>query len=231
MSEQDSQEEVKKPKRAPRKRVAKKTTSTAAAKPRKRAVKKVAKKAPVKRAVATDTVEKTAEEPVVPEVSNRKAPTSFASEKQRQKQRQKHMIIIGLILVVGIGASAAVGFTDQGQINVTQVIEERNQRVVSGNTDTRDRDSDTVAVPVQNTNKAANGGLVGLGTGGAKPTPPVETASTTASTTDATASSTDEVATSTTESTETASSTLDTPEESNDEPTAPEAATSTATSS
>jgi hypothetical protein len=226
MSESETGEEVVKPKRAPRKRVAKTASAKAAAKPRKTA----AKKTPGRQA---PRVAKESQSAAVPDDSlspPRKAPTVFASEKNKHKQRQKQFIVIGIILLVGVGASAAVGYTDKGQINVTQVIEERNQRIRTGETDGRDAQTNRVEVPVQNTNKTANGGLVGLGTGGAKPTPkpPVDIATSTASSTDSTASSTDAVASSTSPTNESASSTeeLTNPDEPDTEPD-----TQTATSS
>jgi hypothetical protein len=149
--------------------------------------------------------------------TSRKAPTVFAAEKNKQKQRRTQLIVIGVILFVGVGSSAAVGYTDQGQIDVAQVVEERNQRARDGGADAGGNPADSIEVPVQNTSKAANGGLVGLGTGSKpKPKPPVDTATSTASSTDQTASSTTAVASSTSPTGESASSTDEsttTPEE------------------
>ena len=118
--------------------------------------------------------------------------------------------------MVGVGASAAVGYTDKGQINVAQIIADRNQQVQAGDIAGGAGQPDSVLIPVQNTNKAANGGLVGLGTGGTKkPTPAVDTVSSTATTTDATASSTAAVASSTSPTAASATTT----ESSNDTPT------------
>jgi hypothetical protein len=105
-------------------------------------------------------------------------------------------LITAVILVVGVGASAAIGFTDQGQIDVNQAIEERNERIRSGQL--REGDTQRVIVPVQNTqaNKLPDGGLIGLGVGAAPPPPPepaTTTATTTATSTDATATSTTDV--------------------------------------
>jgi len=206
MPESETNEEVVKPKRAPRKRVAKTAVKKAPAKPRKTAVKKAPVRTTAKPETSTNATESADSTP-------RKAPTAFASQKHRQKQKQKHFIVIAIILLIGVGASAAVGFTDKGQINVSQVIEERNQRIASGTTDERDGDAQRIEVPVQNTNKQANGGLVGLGTGGAKPQPPTEAASTTATTTDATASSTDLSASSTAPNADSATSTQESDQE------------------
>jgi len=203
MSESENSEEVVKPKRAPRKRVAKTAAAKTAPKPRKTVAKKTTPRLAPKAAKEDDKAAAVA----AAQSTTRKAPTEFAAEKNIQKQRQKQFIVIGIILFVGVGASAAVGYKDKGQINVTQVIEDRNQRVRTGNTDGRDAQASQVEVPVQNTSKAANGGLVGLGTGGTKPKPPVDTATSTASSTEATASSTEAVASSTNPTTESASST------------------------
>jgi hypothetical protein len=216
MSDSEISEEVVKPKRAPRKRVAKTAVKKAAPKPRKTA----AKKAPVKRVKKAPKVPKETQEEVVPEVvesAPRKAPTVFASQKQNKKQQQKHAIIIGLIVCVGIGASAAVGYTDKGQISVAQIIEDRNQQVDNGTSNDESDGPGAISVPVQNTSKQANGGLVGLGTGGAKPKPPVEVSTTTASTTDSVASSTDPVASSTAETSDSESGSATTSPEVTDE--------------
>jgi len=124
----------------------------------------------------------------------RKAPTVFATQKQQKKQKHIHIFIVAAIILVGVGASAAVGFTDDGQINVNQVIDDRNERVRTNSLDDRDVASDVVNVPVQNTNNnnQVDGGLVGLGSLNI-PSP----ATTTASTTDDTATATESVATST----------------------------------
>jgi hypothetical protein len=203
MSESETGEEVVRPKRAPRKRVAKTAAKNVAPKPRKTG----ARKTTTRRAPTVVKAESGPAGSDAIQSTTRKAPTVFASEKNKQKQRQKQFIIIGMILFVGVGASAAVGYTDKGQISVAQVIEERNQRVRAGNADGRDGQTSRIEVPVQNTNKAANGGLVGLGTGGTKPKPPVDTSTTTATSTDAIASSTEAVASSTSPTTESASST------------------------
>jgi hypothetical protein len=58
-------------------------------------------------------------------------------------------------LIIGVGASAGVGFTDKGGINVNEVIENRNERIRRG-------EIQDVIVPVQNTNPAPDGGLIQL---------------------------------------------------------------------
>jgi hypothetical protein len=203
MPEAENNEAVVKSKRTPRKRVAKTTASKIASTSRKTvARKKTTRQTSKTTQVRSDSVVSAATESV-----SRKAPTVFASEKNKQKQLQKQFIIIGVILFLGVGTSAVVGYSDKGQINVAQVVEDRNQRVKTGATDESDTATELVAVPVQNTNKSANGGLVGLGTGGAKPKPSTDTATSTASSTDITASSTKAVASSTNPAAESASST------------------------
>ena len=208
-----SDEEELKPKRAPRKRA----TSTAAKKaapkkPRKVAAKKAAPRKKV--APVVEEPENTEDEQAtaVPEVT-RKAPTTFSTAKPKRRF-PRHSVIVGVILLIGVGASAAVGFSDVGQINVNEVIEARNQRVLNNSTDERDDVVNSVSVPVQNTNNQnqVDGGLVGIGD---TTPPPAPAATTTASTTDTTASSTEPVATSTQEVVEpepVATSTEPTPE-------------------
>lgn len=133
---------------------------------------------------------------------NRKAPTSLSAIRRRAQFRRKQFIITGVVLLVGVGASAAVGLTDQGQIDVQETIKARNERIRTNTADERDLINSTVEVPVQDTSavRKADGGLVGRGTGGAvpKPKPKLEPVSTTTATSSLpTASSTDMTASST----------------------------------
>lgn len=133
-------------------------------------------------------------------IESRKAPTPLAAEKEGQSQRRKKFVVTMVILLVGIGASAAVGLSDSGQIDVQQTIEARNERIRNNQADERDTMISNVEIPVQDTNSVgkADGGLLGRGTGGHNPAPVVEeVATTTATSTDMTASSTDAVASST----------------------------------
>ena len=171
--------EEKPKKRAPRKRVATKAV-------RKRVVKKtVRKRAPRKRVARK--AEPTA---TVSTSSTRKAPTPIAANRASSKAKQKQMILAFVVAFVSVGLSAAVGFTDKGQIDVNKAIEDRNERIRSGQ---GGDDLKNLIVPVQNTdaNKLPDGGLVGLGKP-EKPKSEPKTASSTASSTDETASSTDE---------------------------------------
>lgn len=158
----------------------------------------------VTRARAITKPEVVEEERSVPPVSedagsvSRKAPTGISDEKALERRRQTRLIIIGVLVAIGVGASAAVGFTDEGEIDVLKTIEARNERIRNNQATEQDVLTTTIEVPVQNTNeRKVDGGLKGRGTGGAAPEPPEEVASTTASSTDVTASSTDATASST----------------------------------
>ncbi len=133
----------------------------------------------------------------VPDSSeSRKAPTKFSGQKVAKKIKRKRMIVIASVLIIGVGASAAVGLTDSGQIDVQQTIEDRNERIRNNTQDETDTLNSTVEVPVQNTSSKPNGGLRGLGVGSApapKPEPESEVSTSTASSSDEVASSTEEV--------------------------------------
>jgi len=63
--------------------------------------------------------------------ASRKAPTRFASEARRLKDKRVQLGVVAALLVIGIGASAVVGFSDQGQIDVELTIQEREQRMAN----------------------------------------------------------------------------------------------------
>lgn len=138
------------------------------------------------------------------ETKARKAPTPFSGVKLARVQKRKRMLIVLSTLVFGIGASAAVGLTDDGQINVQKTIEDRNERIRNNSFNESDVITSSVEVPVQNTsvNNKPDGGLVGKGVGSKKltPEPEPEFASTTATSSLDVASSTDVVASSTEDS-------------------------------
>jgi hypothetical protein len=94
------------------------------------------------------------------------------------------MVVVAL-LAIGVASSAAVGFTDKGQINVEAVITQRNEEA-------RAAGNESFVIPVQNTPQVPDGGQIGLGDAPAAPaassTPP-----TAATSTPATASSTEPV--------------------------------------
>jgi hypothetical protein len=140
-------------------------------------------------------------EPVAP-TENRKAPTPLSAEGALRLQKRKQRIIVLILLCIGLGSSAAIGFLDQGQIDVEKTIEARNERIRNNQANEQDTLVSTIEVPVQDTNTQGkpDGGLIGRGTGGRAPVPEVS-ASSTATSTDQTASSTEAVASSTDEGT------------------------------
>ena len=193
-----SSEEEKTPRRAARQRVRRLSASS-----EKRATRKTVRQ---KEATATDerkTIPEDTEEAKPARVpskdsadDDRKAPTPFSGKKARQARLRKRNIVLAVVMIVGIGSSAAVGVTDSGQINVNETIESRNERIRNNSATTEDVVAGVVEIPVQNTNNSLpNGGLVGSGAVRPKPpiAPPVETASSTASSSEPVATSTDEV--------------------------------------
>ncbi|NCN11907.1 hypothetical protein GW937_01140 [Candidatus Kaiserbacteria bacterium] len=129
---------------------------------------------------------------------SRKAPTPLAAHREVHIEKKRQLITIGTLLILGVVASAGVGLLDDGQIDVQQVIEARNERIRNNQADERDVLVSQFEVPVQDTTfqGKADGGLIGRGTGGRVPVVS-EVASTTATSTDETASSTDLMASST----------------------------------
>ncbi|MEN9920490.1 MAG: hypothetical protein RL538_383 [Candidatus Parcubacteria bacterium] len=174
MSPEEETEVVpSKPKRAPRKRAPKVVSDEAE------------KKAPVKRAPRKRAPKKVVEEVIEEPVVKRKAPTPIASEKKKAKTGRRQLIVITLMILVGVGASAAIGLTDKGTINVEETIAWRNEQE-------RAAGRESSIIPVQNTPQVPDGGLIGMGIGG-----PIEgtgsSTPATASSTPATASSTEPV--------------------------------------
>lgn len=164
-----SEEEVMS-KRAPRRR-ARATRET------------VAKRSVVAERLAKPVAKKTEEAAVVEKktplvASFRKAPTPLTAERKLRNKRRQQVAIVLVILLLGIGSSAAVGFQDKGVIDVNQTIAARNAKSQASGDGTQE------TIPVQNTSKAPNGGLRGLGVGSApaEPAPVEEVATTTAST-------------------------------------------------
>ena len=134
-------------------------------------------------------------------VSKRRAPTPIAATRASKQEKNKQYLVVFILMVSGIGASAAVGFLDSGQIDTNKAIEERNQRIASNQANDFDVQFSAETVPVQDTTKVgkADGGLKGLGVGtkAATPPPPPVTSSSTATSSEATASSSEATATST----------------------------------
>jgi len=197
------------PKRVPRKRVSDRRGSSSSDRvssrtratraPRKRATRKTA----VRREAPPSEVKKPVER-VQPKVESseqaaRKAPTAIASSKAARKRKKKQNLVVAVMILAGIGASAAVGYTDKGQIDIQKTMEERNERIRNNTLNETDNGTQNVIVPVQNTSKKPDGGLRGSGIVEPPKAPEPEVASTTATSTDEMASSTDEVASSTDE--------------------------------
>ena len=147
MSPEGETEEIVplKPKRAPRKR-APKVVSDDADTPTPAPVQRAPRKRAVKKAVDTAPV-------------TRKAPTPIAEEKTDKKKSRRQMIVIAAMIIVGVGASAAVGFTDKGQIDVQGTIAWRNEEA-------RSTGNEGAIVPEQNSPQLPDGGLIGMGIGG-----------------------------------------------------------------
>ena len=120
----------------------------------------------------------------------RKAPTAFAGEVAKKRAVKTQAIVMGVLMVVGVGASAAIGFTDPtaGQIDVAQTIKDRNARMAN----MVDVDGPTIVAPRQNANNAPNGGFVGARPSTASPAPVKPVATSTATSSQATASTTDD---------------------------------------
>lgn len=110
--------------------------------------------------------------------TERKAPTPIAATKEATKTSRRQAMVVGALILLGVSASAIVGFTDKGSINVEKTIAERNDRISRG-------EIQGEVVPVQNTPQVANGGMVGLGSAGQE-----NVASSSAPTATSTASST-----------------------------------------
>lgn len=191
-----------------KKAVAKKTTAKKTT--RKRTTKKAtAKKTTTKASTATaadakavpesDEVSTTSDADKSAETSiGRRAPTGIGAVAKRKRTIQTRLIIVGVLLATGVGASAAVGYSDKGYININdQIMSQRSPEEQANRT-----------LPVQNTNaeRRVDGGLRGRGTGGNNTAPqPASSASSTATTTasstaEQSATSTDPTASSTTSS-------------------------------
>ncbi len=136
----------------------------------------VRRKAPTRRVVApAAAVER------VSELSN--AATVSAGPRPRRGGRLQIAVVLG-VLVIGIGASAAIGLSDTGKIDVAARIQAQSQLVANQN---GGEGGTTQTIPVQNTPvNVPNGGLIPAGAATPAPPPPPEPATTTASTTNET---------------------------------------------
>lgn len=150
--------EVKpKKERAPRKRA---ESSRA---PRKR----VSKKLP-ENEVVLETAEAESTTPLS-STNKRKAPTRLKEEKaetakiaEEGKKSWRKLYVIGGLFVVSLGVAATIGFSDNGQIDVSSVVAIRNARVASGNInpETDGASPNSIVVPVQNSEtQMIDGGL------------------------------------------------------------------------
>ena len=107
----------------------------------------------------------------------RKAPSRISPSQSRQSA--KGVIVIGILFFLLLGISAAIGFSDKGQLDVPKTIAERKQSATPEEKKVLD------SVPVQQPqNNTPNGGLVGAGK--SAPQPIVSPASVEASSSEAT---------------------------------------------
>ena len=203
---------AEKPKRAPRKRVAR---------PKKETVEKTEVAAPVEIEAVVEAAPKPKPR------ARRKAPTRVMKEEVAPTPAvdteapklvlktigRKSIYVYAGVVTASFIAAAVIGYSDEGQINISQAVEMHNAALMAGSVASAEavaggQTSETRAViPVQtNTSSLPNGGLI---PSGALPPPPVVeevVASSTATSSDAVASSTEAIATSTapaTNSTET----------------------------
>jgi len=155
------------------------------------------KRAPRKRAVRRTI----SSDEIVPRVKSessevvRKAPSRIAINNESRIKSKKPFVVVG-ILIVGFVLAALIGNSDAGQINITEVIDERNKQIASGLDSDGDPTSETSEViPVQNTAPPSvpNGGLRGRGVGTASVNQPKVEAPIASSTATSTATSTDEI--------------------------------------
>ncbi len=156
--------------------------------PRRQVVRRVT--VPRTRKVDTEPVQEIVEEKVL----ERKAPARFV-EAKTPRRFSRRTIITSAIFVAGLIAAIWIGTSDNGQINVSALITERNNQVANGeagDSDSGDGNTQQV-VPVQSSAPTVpNGGLHGQGISNTPPpAPPAEVASSTEATT--TATSTDNV--------------------------------------
>ncbi len=138
------------------------------------------RKAPVRRAVATET----------PRVETS---TTAPGQSTRRPARSYRLVVTAAAFVVALGASAAIGLSDKGTIDVASKIQA--QAVATAISEGGDPATQAASIPVQSTPVSVpNAGLRGRGANPAPAQPaPAENeqASSTATSTDAVASSTE----------------------------------------
>lgn len=199
-----SSDETKTRSKAPRKRAVRKSVAKTkdVSEPKKKVTRK---RATPKKDEPEKVIEKKEESPVIKpkESTKRKAPTPISANKIASKKKVRQRIIVGLLVLIGVGSSAAVGLSDEGQIDVMETIEARNERIRTNTTDERDVLVSNLEVPVQNTSAQGkpDGGLVGKGIVEALPVevPEADLASSTATSSLEIASSTEAMTASSTE--------------------------------
>lgn len=151
---------VEKPKRVPRKRVVAAVQSEVGENPvpKKRASrkKKVSEAVPVEVVLSAPrrTKAKKNETPL-----ERKAPTPVAATIAATKSARRQIVVVTVLILLGISASATIGFTDKGSIDVSQTIATHNEKITKG-------EGQGEIISIQNTPQLPDGGLVGLGIGG-----------------------------------------------------------------
>jgi hypothetical protein len=128
--------------------------------------------------------------------ARRKAPTRIVEEevKTKKPRREKSLYVSGVLFGLVLLAAAFMGYSDEGQINPSVVIAERNARLSAGVGDATDETAGQVnqVIPVQNTPTVPNGGLVPSKSRPEAAPVVEEVATTSASSTSDTASTTDE---------------------------------------
>lgn len=155
-----------KPKRAPRKRAsatsANRKAAASSSVSRKRAARKRATRTRTAKKEDTAPKQKIEQDSApIEQVSEsaapkRKAPTTIAADQSMQRAVRIRAIVVAVLIVVGVGSSAIVGYTDQGTIDVNQVINERNDVI-------RSSGSEEALIPQQNVNPLPDGGLMSSG--------------------------------------------------------------------
>ena len=155
------------------------------------------KRAPRKRAVRRTI----SSDEIVPRVKSessevvRKAPSRIAINNESRIKSKKPFVVVGIV-VVSFVLAAVIGNSDAGQINITEVIDERNKQIASGlDSDGEPTSEASTVIPVQSTAPPSvpNAGLRGRGVGTAPINQPKVEVPIASSTATSTATSTDEI--------------------------------------
>jgi len=150
--------------------------------------KKPVKKAPVKKTGVAKTVSK---KTPTKKPATRKAPTRT----QPNVEKQSNLVLyscIGIFVCV-LGASAFIGMSDSGSIDIQEVVDQRNEQVP-------EEEQYTISIPKDDVKKVLSGGLVPSGAPPKEVAPPPKEEGTdsvddTATSTEDNASSTEEIST------------------------------------